>query len=237
VGKIGRAFLWLVPMLVVLNVSCARGAVAPAATDSGRIPDVAIWDETGRAHSLWKELQGAGVGPVIVLPVYTRCAASCPTLTRKLEQEASRIGADAHYRVVVFSFDPAETAASLLEFRKREHLPANWLLVRAEEAEARRFFRYFQYSIMSEGAVLVHPNEIFLLDHDLRWRATLLDVDWNGGELREWIERVESPGIRGWLAMHPEKLAWAGFSGMLLGAGFCIAWMIRRRPSQRSIAV
>jgi cytochrome oxidase Cu insertion factor (SCO1/SenC/PrrC family) len=226
-----QKFFWLAPLAVVLCASEVRGAVVPAKSDSGRIPNVAIWDEANQKRSLWAKLQGAGDGPVIVLPVYTRCATSCPTLARKLAQEALRLGDSAAYRVLIFSFDPAENTESIREFRQREHVPANWLLVRAEEPEIRRFFDYFHYSIMTEGSVLVHPNEVFLLDHDLNWRATLVDVNWSSAELGEWIDRVESPGVRGWLAMNPEKLAWTGFAGLLLGVGGCVGWLIRRKPS------
>jgi cytochrome oxidase Cu insertion factor (SCO1/SenC/PrrC family) len=207
-----------------------RGAVVPAKSDSGRIPNVAIWDEASQKRSLWAELREAGDGPVIVLPVYTRCAMSCPTLTRKLAQEALRLGGSATYRVLIFSFDPTEDTESIRKFREREHVPSNWLLVRADDAEIRSFFDYFHYSIMTEGSVLVHPNEVFLLDHDLSWRATFVDVNWSSAELSEWIGRVESPGVRGWLAMNPEKLAWTGFSGLLLGVGVCVGWLIWRKP-------
>lgn len=226
-----HTFFWLAPLAVVLCAFGVRGAVVPAKSDSGRIPNVAIWDEAGQKRSLWAELRRAGDGPVIVLPVYTRCAMSCPTLTRKLAQEAVRLGDSATYRVLIFSFDPTEDTESIREFRKREHVPANWLIVRAEDAEIRSFFDYFHYPIMTEGSVLVHSNEIFLLDHDLNWRATLVDVNWSSAELGEWIGRVESPGVRGWLAMNPEKLAWTGFSGLLLGVGVCVGWLIRRKPS------
>jgi len=225
-----QKFFWLAPLALALCAFGVGGAVVPARFDSGRIPNVAIWDEAGQKRLLWAELQGAGDGPIIVLPVYTRCAMSCPPLTRKLAQETARLGGRAAYRVLIFSFDPAEDTESIRKFREREHVPANWLFVRAEDAEIRSFFDYFHYSIMTEGSVLVHPNEVFLLDRDLNWRATLVDVNWSSAELGEWIGRVESPGIRGWLAMNPEKLAWTGFSGMLLGAGVCVGWLIRRKP-------
>jgi cytochrome oxidase Cu insertion factor (SCO1/SenC/PrrC family) len=202
----------------------------PAKTGSEKIPDITVWDEQDQKSSLWEKLQSTGEGPVIVLPVYTRCTLSCPTLTRKLLQAATSLESAA-YRVLIFSFDPSDNAESLRTFRQREHLPAKWLVVRAQDAQIRRFVEYFRYSIMTEGSLLIHPNELFLLDDGLQWRATLVDVDWSAGELREWLKRVADPGVRGWVAMNPEKLAWTGFSGLLLGAGVCAGWLIRRKPS------
>jgi hypothetical protein len=83
---------------------------------------------------------------------------------------------------------------------------------------------------MADGAMFVHPNQIFLLDHELRWRATLIGVDWDATELGTWMERVEAPGILGWVAMHPEQLVWIGFSGLLFSLAGAMSWLIRRKP-------
>lgn len=229
-------FLGLTALTLSLAASGARGAVVPAESNSGRIPDIPIWDEANQKASLWETLQGAGSGPVIVLPVYTRCAMSCPVLTHRLKQEAARLGDGALYRVLVFSFDPSEDAQSLRAFREREQLPAKWMLVRAGGAEIQRFCDFFHYPIMTDGAVLVHANQVFLLEHDLHWRATLVDVDWDAVELRKWMGRAESPGVSGWVAMNPEKLAWIGLSGLSLGLVVTVSWLIWRRPSGRSVA-
>lgn len=231
------AFLGLAVLTLALVASDATGAVVPADSVSGRIPDITIWDEANQKSSLWEKLQRTGNGPVIVLPVYTRCAVSCPVLTRKLKQEAARLGDGAVYRVLFFSFDPSEDAQSLRAFREREQLPAKWMLVRAGDADIRRLCDFFHYPIMTDGAVLVHANQVFLLEHDLHWRATLTDVEWDAVELRKWMGRAESPGVSGWVAMNPEKLAWIGLGGLSLGLVVMLSWLIRRRPSGRSVAV
>lgn len=84
---------------------------------------------------------------------------------------------------------------------------------------------------MTEAAVLVHPNQIFLLDHNLHWRATLIDVDWDAAELQNWMGRVESPGVSGWVAMNPGKLAWIGFSGLTVGFVVTLGRLIVPRKS------
>ena len=223
-----RKARWLAALILSLGGTVARGGIVPVNAGSKSIPDVSVWDEQDQESLLTVKLQSAGEGPVLILPVYTRCTSSCPTLTRKLLQAAGSMENGA-YRVVIFSIDASDDAESLRAFREREHLPGNWVLVRTRETEARRFFEYFAYPIMSEGSVLVHPNELFLLDEGLRWRATLVDVDWNAGGLREWLRRVANPGVRGWLAMNPEKLAWTGFSGLLLGVGLGVGWVVRRK--------
>ena len=217
-------------LVLALNSCGARGAVVPAQNDAGHIPNLTVWDETNRQNSLPEMLREAGNGPVILLPVYTRCTMSCPVLAAKLKAETARMMYGQSYRVLLFSFDPSEDAASLRGFREREKLPGKWMLVRAEETDIRRFSDFFHYSIMADGAMFVHPNQIFLLDHTLRWRATIIGVDWDATELGNWMQRVEAPGILGWVAMNPEKLVWIGFGGLLLSLVGAMGWLLWRKP-------
>jgi hypothetical protein len=218
-------------LLIAVCGFCLRANAA----DLGQVPDVRVWDESNHNLLLRAELETAGSGPVILLPVYTRCAASCPILTQKLEQETARMGAGGAYRVLVFSFDSSETADSLRSFREREHLPANWILVRADAAEIRKFFDFFHYSVMTEGSMLIHPSELFLLDHNLHWQATLIGEDWNSTALRKNLRRIEQPGLGGWIAMNPAGLAVIGFGGLVLSFGLIIGWLILRRPQRHSV--
>jgi cytochrome oxidase Cu insertion factor (SCO1/SenC/PrrC family) len=232
-----RGYLLLGALVFALTASGARAEISPANSEAGRILDITVLGEWNRSNLLSAHLREAGAGPVIVLPVYTRCTMSCSTYTRKLEQEVARMGKEAAYRVLVISFDPTEDAESMRAFREREHVPAQWLVVRGEEAEIRRFFDFFHYSIMTEGGVLIHPSEIFLLDHELNWRATLTGTDWNASDLQKWLSRIEAPGISGWLAMNPEKLAWVGFGGLVLGLALTLSWLIwRKSPRQPAAA-
>jgi SCO1/SenC len=213
---------------VLLVAVCMHSQGARAAPDPGPVPHVQVWDEADHKMPLQSVLEAEGSGSVILLPVYTRCSASCPVLTQKLKAESAHLGSQVAYRVLVFSFDPSETSDSLRTFRKQERLPANWIMVRADEEEIRRFFDFFHYSVMTEGGMLVHPSEIFLLDHDLNWQATLLGEDWSSAELQKKLSRIETPGPAGWIAMNPAALAVVGFGGMLLSLGLLIGWLIFR---------
>jgi hypothetical protein len=48
---------------------------------------------------------------------------SCPVLAQKLRSELARMQLGIAYRVLLFSFDPGDTAESLQQFRRRERLP------------------------------------------------------------------------------------------------------------------
>jgi len=231
-GRARGFFIWMILLIFVPLVSTTN---AQAETGLSAIPDVRVWDETNQNLSLRSVIGMAGGGPVILLPVYTRCAASCPVLTRKLEEETARMGSGIPYRVLLISFDPSETSDSLRMFREHERVPASWVIVRADEGEIRRVFDFFRYTVMTEGGLLVHPNEIFLLDHDLNWRATLVGVDWGSTDLQKNLSRIEARGLVGWIAMNPAKLALIGFGGLVLSLGLIIGWLIVRRPYRHSV--
>jgi hypothetical protein len=133
--------------------------------------------------------------------------------------------------VLIFSFDPGDDAAALRQFRAQQGLPPAWILVRSDAAGIRRFCDFFHYPVLTEGPVMIHNNQIFLLDHSFQWRVTFIDKDWNGAQLRKWMRRVEAPGILGWLAMNPEKLAFVGFGGLLLSLALILGVLLSRSRS------
>lgn len=215
---------------------CIGGSRATA-EENTPVPDARVWNEADQERTVSEVLKAQGDGPVIVLPIYTRCGASCPVLTKKLEKATAGIASGLAYRVVVFSFDPSETSESLRSFRKQEEVPASWATVRAEEKEIRRFFDFFRYTVMTEGGVLTHPNKIFLLDRQLRWRQTLTGVEWNPEELQKELERTESTGLVAWAAMNPAKVAVLGICGILGSFALYLGWLIFRKPGEDSAAV
>lgn len=227
-------------LLLTLALALASGATAlavtPAGMNAGKIPDITVWDEANVQHSLWDELRAAGTGPVIVLPVYTRCTMSCPVLARMLVQQTSQISGGTPYRVLIFSFDPGDDAQALRQFRVQKKLPSAWILVRSGAADIRRFCDFFHYTVLTEGPVMIHTNQMFLLDHNLQWRATFIDQSWNAADLRTWMSRAESPGLFGWLAMNPEVLVFIGFGGLLLSLILILGILILRPRSLSSHA-
>jgi cytochrome oxidase Cu insertion factor (SCO1/SenC/PrrC family) len=225
-----KLYLLLSTLALALASGSGAAAVVPADRNAGQIPDIAVWDEANLHSTLWEKLRAAGSGPVIVLPVYTRCTMSCPVLARMLVKETSQMSGGAPYRVLIFSFDPGDDAEALRKFRVQEGLPPTWMLVRSDAGDIRRFCDFFHYSILTEGSVMIHLNQIFLLDHTFQWRATFIDQGWNAAELRTWMKRVESPGFWGWVAMNPESLAFIGFGGMLLSLALILAVLLWRFP-------
>jgi cytochrome oxidase Cu insertion factor (SCO1/SenC/PrrC family) len=224
--------LMLLTLALTLTLSGKVRAAVPTGSNAGQIPDITVWDEANHQSTMWEKLRTAGSGPVIVLPVYTRCTMSCPVTARMLVKETAQIGGGKPYRVLIFSFDPGDDTAALRQFRVLEGLPPAWILVRSDAADIRQFCDFFHFPVLTEGPVMIHNNQVFLLDHSLQWRATFIDKDWDGAELRKWMGRVETPGLLGWLAMNPESLAFVGSGGMLLSLALIVGVTLSRSHHQ-----
>lgn len=227
-----RAFL----LLLFLATAPLYARVIPASDYSASIPDVTVLEDGVHAVQLRTLLAAAGTGPVVVLPIFTNCAASCPLQTRKLKQAIANLHSSGGLRIVVFSFDPSDTESTIEQYRKREGVPESWKVVTAREDDIRNFFQFFQYSVMDDKGQFIHPDQIFLLDPDLQWRFTITGLIWSPQELGQAIEETRSPGIHAWMVSHPDALGWTGFLGVLLGLGLLGAWFIYFRPAQRSVA-
>jgi cytochrome oxidase Cu insertion factor (SCO1/SenC/PrrC family) len=146
-----------------------------------------------------------------------------------LVQQTAQLSGGMPFRVLIFSFDPGDDAKALRQFRVQKNLPPSWILVRSQPADIQRFCDFFHYSVMTEGSIMIHTNQMFLLDHTLQWRATFVDESWDAAELRTWMKRVESPGPFAWLTTNPDLLVYAGFGGVVLSLILILAVLIFRR--------
>jgi len=60
--------------------------------------------------------------PVVLLPIYTRCRTACIANVDQLKKALADSSADPRqFRVLLFSFDSAETPATLARYRSRKH--------------------------------------------------------------------------------------------------------------------
>jgi cytochrome oxidase Cu insertion factor (SCO1/SenC/PrrC family) len=226
-----RTFL----LFAFLAAAPLSARVIPAIEAAAPVPDVQVLDEAGNSTSLRSLLAAMGGGPVVVLPIYTRCAVSCPLQTQKLKQALAGLNPGAPLRILVFSFDPEETAGTIRQYRELEGVPESWSVIRAREAAIRTFFDFFHYWVMDEKGQLVHPDRIFLLDPSLQWRFTVTGVNWSPQEIGQALGQARSPGIMLWMRTHPDALAWAGFLCVLVSTGLLWVRLIRYKLSNAFI--
>lgn len=194
--------------------------------------------DDGRTSHLTELLRSMGNGPVLFLPLFTRCSSSCPTLLHRLEESLAFDASASRVRVFMFSFDPTETPATLFAFRSTSRIPGDWRLARADQAATRVLLQYLNYPVMSRGSVFIHPSEIFVLDDALRWRWTLGGIDWSSKDLSEVIERSGSPNFVSRIEGRPEAIAWMALAltigSIFLTIAFWSRHLAARKRSVRS---
>lgn len=170
-------YLFALPLLW----SAVASAELVPADQPGLVPaPVTVVNEQDQPVNLGSLM--AGASPVILLPVFTRCAASCPVMVQALKKALAGIPADFH--VVIFSFDPHDTAADLARFRKEEGIPTDWRLVRSSgEAATRPFFDQLNYHFMNAAGGFNHPNRLFVFSPAYRWSGAFTGRDFTAQEL------------------------------------------------------
>jgi cytochrome oxidase Cu insertion factor (SCO1/SenC/PrrC family) len=172
---------------------------------------------------------GTSGEPTLLVPIFTRCAGSCPLTALALKQVMP--GASVDFRVVLLSFDPRDDAADLRSFRKRLDLPSEWLVVRpTDPAASRELFDDLDFRVMSSGEGFNHPDQTFVFSPKGLWAATV-----SGRPSKEELssarrralaadDRTASRRLGAWL-VRPEAwivLACAGF-GFSLAAVLLLA--------------
>lgn len=183
----------------ILFALLAAGGAASAALlppeRTSTLPELAVSDEHDAPHRLRALAAGA---PTLLLPVFTRCSGTCPMTAVFLKDALAKAGTP--LRVVVFSFDPEDTAKDLRDFRERFALPAGWLLVRSgDSAATRSFLDGLDFHFMKSEAGFDHPNQTFVFSPEGCWAATFAGPAFPQGDL-------ESARRRALAADHPTLL-------------------------------
>src|ERR1043166_1995324 len=128
-----RAPKALLPLLIAA-ISSARldaGVVEEVSPQRGRFAaPITLTDDTGRNRQL-SEFAGF---PLVLLPIYTRCSTACVANVDQLKKVLADSSADPRqFRVLLFSFESAETPSTLAAYREREKVPLNWSIATASQ--------------------------------------------------------------------------------------------------------
>ncbi|HET9752030.1 MAG TPA: hypothetical protein VFP52_03690, partial [Myxococcales bacterium] len=147
--------------------------------------------------------------------------------------------ARAPFRVIVFSFDAEDGAGDLAGFRERFRLPADWLLLRSDDAAATRaLFDGLDFHFMKAAGGFDHPNRTFVFSPRGAWAATLAGTAFSGADLEAAFHRAlaaDDPAlssrVAAWL-IRPE--AWILLAGAGLALSLAALLLAQRRSRSRS---
>jgi cytochrome oxidase Cu insertion factor (SCO1/SenC/PrrC family) len=210
-----KFFLTVILVAFVPTASFAA-RVQEASPQRGKPVRPISWtDETGRTRRL-SEFAGF---PVILLPIYTRCPGACVANVDQLKKALADSSADPRqFRVLLFSFDSAETPSTLAKYRTRENIPLAWSVGTASQTDIDALLESIGFQYGKAGTEFTHPNLLMFLDSNLRIAKWIYGTDYSGRDVD--VALKVAAGESDWIGQHSEWLyALLLFAGSLL----CVA--------------
>jgi cytochrome oxidase Cu insertion factor (SCO1/SenC/PrrC family) len=229
----------LVPILVLavlLSADVLGGVVKSVEPQRGRAVKSTRWtDDAGQVRQL-SEFSGF---PVILLPVYTRCRTACIANVDQLKKALADSSADPRqFRVLLFSFDSAETPSTLATYRTRENIPLSWSVATASQGNIDALLESIGFQYGKAGREFSHPNLLIFLDSNLRIAKWIYGTDYSGRDV-DGALKVASGGTD-WVGQHSEWLyAVLLFAGTLLCvalAYYVLQLNVLRRATRKAAA-
>jgi protein SCO1 len=227
-----RFFLRVIFVAFVSTNSFA-GIVEDVSPQHGRQVAQINWtDDAGRI----RRLSEFGGFPVVLLPIYTRCRTACIANVDQLKRALADSSADPRrFRVLLFSFDNAETPSTLARYRTRENIPLAWSVGTASQTDIDALLESIGFQYGKAGTEFAHPNLLVFLDPNLRIAKWIYGTNYSGRDVD--VALKVASGENDWLGQHSEWMyALLLFGGSLL----CVALayyvlqlrMLRRAPRE-----
>lgn len=218
-------------MSSVWVMSLVLAELLPPARPDLPTRSLAVLDEHDRRQDL-----GTAGQPTLLLPIFTRCAGTCPLTAVALKQAMP--GGPSDFRVVLLSFDPEDVATDLRRFRQQLDLPSEWLVVRTIDAAAtRELLDDLEFRVMNTGSGFNHPDQTFVFSPKGRWAATVSGPP-SKDELRAAHRRAMAADdrtaprrLRAWL-IRPE--AWIALACAGFGCSVAAVLLLARRAKPGS---
>jgi cytochrome oxidase Cu insertion factor (SCO1/SenC/PrrC family) len=189
--------------LALLSTSLLRaGALENVAPRRGRLAAPITWtDDAGRV----RKLSDFGGYPLILLPIYTRCPGACIQNVAQLKRALSDSkGNPTEFRVLLFSFDPADKPSVLADYRQRESVPLGWLIGTADPSSIDALLESIGFQVGKAGTEFMHPNMVVFLDGKLRIAKWIYGTNYSGRDIDAALKIAL--GQSDWIGRHSDFL-------------------------------
>jgi protein SCO1 len=230
-----RLFLSVIVVAFVSTNSFAA-IVQDVSPQRGRSVAQIKWtDHSGHVRRL-SEFAGF---PVVLLPIYTRCRSACIANVDQLKKALADSSADPRqFRVLLFSFDGAETPSTLAKYRTGENIPLGWLVGTAAQTNIDALLESIGFQYGKAGTEFSHPNLLIFLDSNLRIAKWIYGTDYSGRDVD--VALKIAAGESDWVGQHSEWLyALLLFAGSLLCvalAYYILQLIVLRRATRKAAA-
>jgi cytochrome oxidase Cu insertion factor (SCO1/SenC/PrrC family) len=194
--------LLFVVLLPVLSTHFSAAIVEDVSPQRGHPVAQIKWiDDAGQIRQL-SEFAGF---PVVLLPIYTRCRTACIANADQLKKTLADSSADPRqFRVLLFSFDSAETPTTLARYRTRENIPLSWSVGTASQGNIDALLESIGFQYGKAGTEFSHPNLLIFLDSNLRIAKWIYGTDYSGRDVD--LALKIAAGESDWLGQHSEWL-------------------------------
>jgi protein SCO1 len=206
-------FFLAVIFLAFVSTNSFAAVVQDVSPQRGRsVAQISWTDETGRVRQL-SEFAGF---PVVLLPIYTRCQTACIANVDQLKKALADSSANPRqFRVLLFSFDSAETSSTLARYRNRENIPLAWFVGTSSQPNIDALLESVGFQYGRAGTEFAHPNLLLVLDSKLRIAKWIFGTDYSERDVDAALK--VAAGDSDWIGQHSEWLyALLLFSGSLL---------------------
>ena len=228
--------IWPAILVALVSATSFAGIVEDVSPQRGRRVAQINWtDNAGRI----RRLSEFGGFPVVLLPIYTRCRTACIANVDQLKKALADSSADPRqFRVLLFSFDSAETSSTLARYRTRENIPLAWSVGAASQADIDALLESIGFQYGKAGTEFSHPNLLFFLDSNLRIAKWIYGTDYSGRDVD--VALKIAAGESDWMGQHSEWLyALLLFAGSLLCvalAYYMVQLVLLRRAARGTVA-
>ena len=228
--------LLLVVLLTVLSTHFSAAIVEDVSPQRRRPVAQIKWiDDAGQI----RQLSGFAGFPVVLLPIYTRCRTACIANADQLKKALADSSADPRqFRVLLFSFDSAETPTTLAGYRTRENIPLAWSVGTASQESIDALLESIGFQYGKAGSEFAHPNLVIFLDSNLRIAKWIYGTDYSGRDVD--LALKIAAGESDWVGQHSEWLyAVLLFAGSLLcvALAYYVLQLVVVRRATRKAAV
>jgi protein SCO1/2 len=229
---------FFLPVLVAAFVSTNSFAaiVQDVSPERGRpIAQIKWTDDAGHVRRL-SEFAGF---PIVLLPIYTRCRTACVANVERLKKALADSSANPRqFRVLLFSFDSAETPSTLARYRTRENIPLGWFVGTSDQPNIDSLLESIGFQYGRAGTEFAHANLLVFLDSKLRIAKWIYGTSYSGHDVD--VALKIAAGESDWVGQHSEWLyAVLLFAGSLLcvALAYYVLQLIVLRRATRKAAV
>ncbi len=106
------------------------------------------------------------------------------------------------------------------------------MLARADAHISKLFYDSLKYTYRDEEGDFIHPNQFFVFNREMKWKATVVGTDFTAKDLEKALDIArDDMNIVSKMILFPETLAVTAGILFFLVSIFAVLWSARRKAN------